>query len=192
MHASDPLSTVPARLAEEHLPLAATITQRLQRRYPWIDSEDLYGYALLGLTQAARSFCGDRGVSFAGYARVKGGFLAVDAMRQDGLLRRADAATTPATLCWSQYISDGPEGGACEVLDEQSACGHHTVDVHDLVASILGSLDPDDRRLLLMYYADGMTFREIGQVYHLADSTICLRHKALLRRLRRQVAHLDA
>ena len=41
--------------------------------------------------------------------------------------------------------------------------------------------------MLLLRYADGMTFLEISQVYDKCESTICLRHKALIAKLRRMV-----
>ena len=36
-----------------------------------------------------------------------------------------------------------------------------------------------------MYYSKHMTFREIAQVFEISESSVCLRHKALIRRLRR-------
>ena len=57
----------------------------------------------------------------------------------------------------------------------------------DLVEHLQKRLETDDRRLLQMYYADGLTFAEIGMVLGVTESTVCLRHTALMRELRRYV-----
>ena len=43
-----------------------------------------------------------------------------------------------------------------------------------------------------MYYADGLTFREIGEVMEISEASVCLRHKAILGRLRRMTAYRQA
>ena len=53
---------------------------------------------------------------------------------------------------------------------------------------LLTGLGDSDRRLMLMYYADGMTFREVAEVFGVSESAVCLRHKAILGRLRKIAA----
>lgn len=52
------------------------------------------------------------------------------------------------------------------------------------VRSTLRRLAVKDRHLLLMYYADGLTLREIGCVLHISESAAGLRRKTLIVRLR--------
>jgi RNA polymerase sigma factor (sigma-70 family) len=50
---------------------------------------------------------------------------------------------------------------------------------------MLGRLDARDRQALLMYYSDGLTFKEIARVFHRSESAIAIRHKNLISKLRR-------
>ncbi len=173
-------------LVNGHLAMARSIASRLKRRYMWVDSDDLYSYSLWGLTQAANAYSPDRGVPFANFAASKAMFLAIDAMREDRVLRRKCVGGRPVTLLHSQL---SPERGAPpeDIPDERSGDPAERVEMKDLVANILERLCPEERQLLLLHYADGMTFLEISQVYDKCESTICLRHKALIAKLRRMV-----
>ena len=61
------------------------------------------------------------------------------------------------------------------------------LETRDSICSALRRLAVKDRQLLLMYYADGLTLREIGRVLDTSESATSLRRKALIARLR-QVA----
>jgi len=51
--------------------------------------------------------------------------------------------------------------------------------------TLLGRLCQKGRQLLLMYYSEHMTFKQIAEVFDISESAVCLRHKALIGRLRR-------
>ena len=154
--------------------LANQIAGRLLKSYRWIDRDDLEGYAHLGVTMALSRYRADRGVPLAIFAYRKGMFLAIDEMRKDGVLRRRSALPTPAT-------SGLPE----EVADPSGFKDHDLVVQRDLLNALLNRLGRTDRQLLMMYYSQYMTFREIAAVFGITESAISLRHKALLARLRR-------
>ena len=169
-------------LIEQHVPLAHAIAARLKRRYGWVDLDDLYSYSLLGLTTAARAWQPDRGLSFGAFARHKAMYVAVDEMRHDRLLRR-ESATGIRQILPSQGAGDSaPEW---DPADPRASDALRDVDTRDMLGSVLRCLPPEDRHLLEMYYADGMTFEEIAQVVGVTQSTVCVRHKGLLARLRR-------
>ena len=75
-------------LAKDHIGLAGEISARLQRRYNWLAPDDVYSYALLGLTIAADAYDPERNVPFVQFAARKAMFWAIDEMRKDRLLRR--------------------------------------------------------------------------------------------------------
>lgn len=165
-----------SRLAQENLPIARSVAWRLMARYPWIPADDLYDYSLWGLLMAAHAYSPDRGSSFATFARWKSVYLAVDRMRTEKVLRRAPA--------------DGHEPGpryrplSPDIPDPRSGRPMAAVDAEDSLRSTLRILSVRDRQLLLMYYSDGLTLREIARVLHISEATVCLRRKALLARLR--------
>lgn len=162
-------------LAQGHAQMAGQIAQRLHRWYCWIGVEDLHSYAYLGLALAAKAYQPDRGVPFANFASQKALFLAIDEMRKDGVLKRKRSAQTmrqetPLTM---------------ETADPRVPRDRETMEQRDVCAALMKNLDEDDRRLVLMYYGDQMTFREIAEVFDISESAVCLRHKAVLKKLRR-------
>lgn len=182
MVSEDGLRSV-SRLVEGNLALAGSITSRLRRRYAWVDREELHSYALWGVTMAARAYCPDRGVPFSAFAAQKALYLAIDAMRQDKVLRRAGRHPGASTVCWSQLATvqcDEP----LELADPRSSDAEQRSLNRDLVANLLCRLQSRDRKLLLLYYADRLTFAEIGEVFGLSESAISFRHKTVLQRLR--------
>jgi RNA polymerase sigma factor (sigma-70 family) len=160
--------------AGDHLSLADQIAGRLSRWYGWVAKEDLQSYAFLGLAMATRCYQSDRGVPFASFAYQKGTFLAIDEMRKDGVLRRRSAKAVPAQTPLSLDIAD-PHG--------QQA--YEKIAAHDLCSALLRKLRPSDRQLLMLYYASQLTFKEIAEVFEISESAVCLRHKALIARLRK-------
>ena len=160
--------------AAQCLPLVRQVAARLRRRFGWIDPGELDGYAFIGLTRAAADFEPDRGGSFGPYAVVKGMFHAIDEMRRDGLIRRCGADVPPTSALPGEDVED-PRGDLTfqQMMD------------HDAAETLLASLPDDDRMLLMMYYGQSMTFREIGRIRGLSEASICMRHRALIQQLRR-------
>ena len=163
----------------ENLPLARGISVRMKKLYWWVELDELYGYALLGLTMAAGAFDPARGVPFANFAWQKAMFWAIDEMRKDGLLRRRNARPRPRTVPLSRLSVKG------ELPDGRSDRTRSRMEARDLCAALLVRLPKRERRLILMYYADSLTFRQIGQVLGISESRACLLHQAVLRKLRR-------
>lgn len=162
-----------ASLAADHIALARGIASRLHRSYTWIALDDLRGYAYLGLALAAQAYKADRGVPFDCFASRKGMFLAIDEMRKDGVVRRR-RAKMPVTI--EPMVGDVP--------DPRGDGGRDAMETRDLCTVLLDKLHADDRRLLMLYYADSLTFRQIARVFGISESAVCLRHKMLLNKLR--------
>ena len=177
----------PNRLAEENMPLARQIAARLRRRYTWVPMEDLYSYALMGLTLAANAFDPDRGVPFPNYASQKGMFWAIDEMRKDGVVRRKSSKSVPRLLPFTDLgkAADPDDGWIPQVEDSFAEASHGRMEARELCATLISRLQSQDRKLLIMYYADHFTFREIAKVFKISESSVCLRHKALLNKLQR-------
>ena len=168
----------------EGLKIARKIAATLKRRYGWLDWDQLYRYSLWGLTLAAEAYRGETGVPFERFARGKGMYVAIDAMREDRVLARNTAHKRPMFFSCSDG-GDGETGLPCGIVDRRSSENFQAVDVRDQVRCMLDRLDDQDRQSLLMYYSDGLTFKEIARVFNKSESAISIRHKNLIARLRR-------
>ena len=179
------------KMASEHIGIGRQIASRLKRRYTWVPMEDLYSYALLGLTQSANAYDPSRGVPFPNYASQKGMFWAIDEMRKDGILRRRSSANMPRVLAFSDAMnSNADEGWTPDIQDTKADHDINLMEVRDLSRILLKRLEEPDRDLLMMYYTEHMTFREIAKILKISESSVCLRHKALIKRLRRSVVSM--
>lgn len=163
-------------LVNEHISLVPQISRRLMKRYGWIGRDDLESYAYIGLDLAARSFDPDRGLDFKRYACTKAMYLAVDEMRKDGLLRRADSTA-------SKTESMDMEA---EFHDPHARDAREAFEAREFVGELLKRLSDEERQLLIMVYVERMAYKEISKVLGICESAVCLRHKSLLRRLRSQ------
>ncbi|MBS3735167.1 MAG: sigma-70 family RNA polymerase sigma factor [Phycisphaerae bacterium] len=170
--------------ASQQVALGRRIARRLKRRYGWIDREELYSYALWGVVQAKERFDPDRGVAFEPFASRKGMYLAIDEMRKDGLLRRANS-NAPLEIHTSAMDSSDETADAGELPDPTAEGAQKRFEAREACRSLLGRLPAEDRRLLMLYYSESMTFAEIAEVFEISESAVCLRHKAVLHRLRR-------
>ena len=181
----------PDSLIKEYLPLARQIAARMKRRYSWVNMEDLYSYSLLGLTMAANAWDPDRGVPFPNFASQKAMFWAIDEMRKDNILRRRSAKATPRFLSLNDTPSDCDQIGL-DVPDNHSSEGRHELEARDLCGALLDQLRLRDRNLLTMYYGQHLTFKEIAGVFSISESSVCLRHRALIKKLRKLAMTMNA
>ena len=59
------------------------------------------------------------------------------------------------------------------------------LEIREFCSELLRKINKQDRELLLLIYAERMTYKEISAVYHISESAICLRYKSLMQRLRK-------
>ncbi|HHH75519.1 MAG TPA: sigma-70 family RNA polymerase sigma factor [Phycisphaerae bacterium] len=189
--ATSTVAIAPETLIEEHLTLARQIAARMKRRYSWVVMEDLYSYSLLGLTMAANAWDPERGVPFPNFASQKAMFWAIDEMRKDGILRRRSAKACPRFLSLNDTPADSDQIGL-DVLDTSSAEGRKDLEARDLCSTLLNHLRSQDRNLLTMYYGQHLTFKEIAGVFSISESSVCLRHRALIKKLHKLATTMNA
>lgn len=107
------------RLVHEHLDLVRGVAAKLKRSYNLqVPLDDLVGYGMQGLIEAADRFEDGRGATFSTFAfyRIKGAIL--DGMRTMGWYGRADVARHRAAERANEYLQAeadaaavaGPEG----------------------------------------------------------------------------------
>ncbi|MFP4355337.1 MAG: sigma-70 family RNA polymerase sigma factor [Phycisphaerae bacterium] len=156
------------------LKMVQKVTARLKRRFSWIDDDELASYAYIGLRKASSSFDPNRSADFGAFASVKGMYLAIDEMRHDGLVQRQHCATSQSARDVDEQLQDP---GAADAMSDLVN--------RDLTEALLCALPEEDRDLLMMYYCQSMTLREIGQVRGVSEAAVCVRHQQLIRKLRR-------
>ena len=164
------------KLSSEHIQLATQIAHRLNRRYSWVGFDDLQSYAYMGILLAARLYDSSRGISFERFACVKALFLAIDEMRKDGILHRSETASKRP----SEQM-----GVEVDMPDPSADRDAELLEARDLCSSLLDKLEPQERELLNYIYVEKETYREISSRFGISESAICLRHKAIIDRIRR-------
>ena len=168
----------------QYLSIARGVASRLRRRYRWLPPDDLYSYALFGLVRAARSYDPQRSVPFAIYASSKALFAAIDEMRKDHVLTRVGIKARPNPVSLdSVLVADQKHWW--HLCDQTAQKQWSLLEAREWCETMLGKLNASDRQLIMLRYADDMTFRQIGKVMGLSESTVSLRHNALIMRFRR-------
>ena len=109
------------KLVEDHIPFVRSIARKLREQVPTIEFDDLVGFGMQGLIEAAQRFDDRHGVAFTTFAyyRVRGAMF--DGLRSMGWLPRSEYARLRVEERASTYLhnvssrGDGkPEGAAAE------------------------------------------------------------------------------
>jgi RNA polymerase sigma factor for flagellar operon FliA len=127
-------------------------------------------------------------------ARLAGRFGGVvpqdELAREAGLTQREveDALRVRRAATTVSIDVERAEGSLSHVLEDPrcaDAIGRVLLqEAHDLVKEEIEHLLPNDRRVVLLYYADGMLFREIADILGVTEGRVSQIHKRAITRLR--------
>jgi RNA polymerase sigma factor for flagellar operon FliA len=91
----------------------------------------------------------------------------------------------------SEKWDDGDEEKEMEkveiLADRKSVDPVDTIQQRDALEMITGSLTKKERLIILMYYYEGLTMREIGEIMELTESRVCQIHSNVMARLKAQM-----
>lgn len=91
----------------------------------------------------------------------------------------------------SEKWDDGDEDKEMEkveiLADRKSVDPVDTIQQSDALEMITGSLTKKERLIVLMYYYEGLTMREIGEIMELTESRVCQIHSNVMMRLKVQL-----
>ena len=91
----------------------------------------------------------------------------------------------------SEKWDDGEEEKEMEkveiLADRKSVDPVDTIQQRDALDMITGSLTKKERLIILMYYYEGLTMREIGEIMELTESRVCQIHSNVMARLKAQL-----
>jgi len=96
----------------------------------------------------------------------------------------------------SEKWDDGDEEKEMEkveiLADRKSVDPVDTIQQHDALETITGSLTKKERLIILMYYYEGLTMREIGEIMELTESRVCQIHSNVMARLKAQLDRVQS
>ncbi len=96
----------------------------------------------------------------------------------------------------SEKWDDGDEDKEMEkveiLADRKSVDPVDTIQQRDALEMITGSLTKKERLIILMYYYEGLTMREIGEIMELTESRVCQIHSNVMARLKVQLDRAQA
>ncbi len=91
----------------------------------------------------------------------------------------------------SEKWDDGDEEKEMEkveiLADRKATDPVDTIQQHDALEMITSSLTKKERLIILMYYYEGLTMREIGEIMELTESRVCQIHSNVMARLKAQL-----
>jgi RNA polymerase sigma factor for flagellar operon FliA len=231
-----PVHSTPAARAKRdglvlaHLSWAKTIAIGVHETLPpWVELDDVFHAAVLGLFEAATRFHDGRSVAFAAYARhrIRGAIL--DSLRQaDWLPRRVrrwhkQAANAVQSLsnvlqrppseaeienelgpkfrksrlslgdlqrlepiCFSSTAGTADDPPHLDVVPSkellpEAACARKQIG--KLVLRAVDTLPERQRRVVVLYYTEDMTMKNIGTLLGVHESRVSQLHKSALKRM---------
>jgi RNA polymerase sigma factor for flagellar operon FliA len=109
----------------------------------------------------------------------------------DELQAHQAEANAKAIFSLSEKWDDGEEEKEMEkveiLADRKSANPLDTIQQNDALEMITSSLTKKERLIVLMYYYEGLTMREIGEIMELTESRVCQIHSNVMMRLKTQI-----
>lgn len=179
------------RLVEAYLPLVRRIALAFAwKMAPYVTAEELFGVGSEGLMHAVERFEPSREVQFHTYATHIVRFAILDGLRENDWLPRLERyrvnqgkAKPVEMIPMSVYLSVDEE----RQEDPLAFATYDRVSTTDEWAALLRGLSKRERLLVLLYYRESLTFREISQQLGLTESRVCQLHQSILKRLREAV-----
>ena len=137
----------------------------------------------------------ERHTKIHGRPPIEEELLGLIQLPEDEARRTLEDANVAATIAFSGVAPEtGPADGSTEVdamdsfIDRGSPCPTEHASHEDLKRWVLRGLDRRDRLIVLLYYYEQMTMREVGKTLGICESRVSQRLDSILKRLR---ARLD-
>ena len=193
-------------LDESHLNLVRRVARHVGRRLPrHVSIDDLVGAGSVGLVDASRKFDPSKGVAFDAYAaiRIRGAILdelrvadSVPRSSRGGRSNEGDDRSTsgvgdsvgrPARPSFVPYdsVSEDAEEQGCDTRQADSMVERE--EVRRALRTAVAGLERKLQIVLSLYYAEGLTLREIGGVLEVTESRACQLHSLAMDKLRKSL-----
>jgi len=104
---------------------------------------------------------------------------------------RIIALHASAPAAWSLDARNDDDFRIADLMEDSKALDPADViekrELRRIVTDVIKSLDPTDRLVILLYYYDRLTMKQIGQVLRITESRICQVHNEVLSKLHRRL-----
>jgi RNA polymerase sigma factor FliA len=204
------------RLVLQYAPLVKYVAGRMRGGLPEnVDHDDLVSDGVLGLMDAIERFEPERGLSFQTFAvpRIRGAII--DGMRAMDFVPRSVRdklrAVQRAQLALEERLGRSPEQAQLRDLQNQASGSHANLDDFDLADELTSAADhaveqgddnaslmrvveelgERDRVIIALYYFEGLTLSEIGQVLGVTESRVSQLHRRATTTLRETLLRLE-
>jgi RNA polymerase sigma factor for flagellar operon FliA len=88
---------------------------------------------------------------------------------------------------WEEDGDDNAVNKVDILEDKKSEDPIHALNQKDVLEFVTRSLSEKERLILVMYYYEGLTMKEIGEILDLTESRICQIHSSVMERLKNQL-----
>jgi RNA polymerase sigma factor for flagellar operon FliA len=117
--------------------------------------------------------------------------LGISVAEYEEMVREASAAVMLSlNKSWSDDDDDRESGRSDLMEDERAPDPLQSLQREELKRKIIDSLDETQRLVVVLYYYEELTMKEIGAVLDLSESRVCQIHSKIVNRLHGQLKHL--
>ena len=88
---------------------------------------------------------------------------------------------------WDENQDDHSLEKADILADAKSESPIESLNQRDVIEAITRNLSQKEKRIIIMYYYEGLTMKEIGRILDLTESRVCQIHTNVLQRLKEQL-----
>lgn len=88
---------------------------------------------------------------------------------------------------WDENQDDNALEKVDILADQRSETPIETLNQRDIIEVITRNLSQKEKRIIIMYYYEGLTMKEIGRVLDLTESRVCQIHSNVVARLKEQL-----
>ncbi len=103
----------------------------------------------------------------------------------------SDESNAVTIFSLSDKFDDNSEEGGLEnseiIADKRNLSPVETVHRRDVIEVLTRNLSQKEKRIVIMYYYEGLTMKEIGKILDLTESRVCQIHSNVILRLKEQV-----
>src|SRR6266487_3293189 len=184
---ANPSDELRNQLVENFLPLVKYNAERIWSRLPdGVELDDLISAGVFGLMDAIDAFDVNRGVKFETYCvpRIRGAML--DELRTMDWVPRL--VRSKASKLEETRKALEAEPGRPPRPDKKAEDPTHRLQNRDLMRLVTRGLNRNERLIIILYYYEDMTMKEIGATLDLSESRVSQMHSSIVARLQAQLA----
>jgi RNA polymerase sigma factor for flagellar operon FliA len=183
-------------LATAYVPWLWDMARRKRSRMPTsaqIEEGDLVGYGYLGLVDCIERFDPGRGLKFATFASTRINGAMVDGIRNEDWVPRLERVKEKKGEVVTNHMqslvelvgfNDRGDEAFKQYTDPRQTVWSERQSLNDTLRGLTKGLSKSERIVLLLYYVEDLTMREIGTHLDLSESRVSQMHSAIILKIR--------